>query len=368
MKPIASDIVIIGAGLTGLSLCHFLKDSPLKITLVEARPRIGGRIHTLRPPSGPPVEMGATWLGTKHTRLVHLLQSLGLEVFPQKLGTHAIYEWISTSPHQLVALPPNQEPSYRIRGGTASLIDALAKGLPEESLYLGEPVEKISTSTEGMAVHTAKRVFEAARVVSTLPPNLLLNKVVIEPELPGDLIRIMGNTHTWMGESIKIGLRSREAFWRNPESSGTVFSNVGPVTELYDHSSFEEDGHALKGFLNGTYASMSKADRKAMVLNQLGKYYGPGIANHLEYHEAVWAKEPYTYCPYASHVMPHQNNGHDVYRRPLLDGKLFIAGSETAEAFPGYMEGAVESALWIKAYLLDQFKKTRPAAGFDDSK
>jgi len=354
MKPIASDILIIGGGLTGLSLYHFLKDTTLKINLVEARPRIGGRIHTLRPQGGPPVEMGATWLGTKHTRLVHLLKSLGIEIFPQKLGSQAIYEWISTSPHQLVALPPNQEPSYRIRGGTGALTDILAKEVPREALYLGEPVEKITATPTGMTVHTQNRVFEASRVVSTLPPNLLLNKVVIEPELPAELTRIMGKTHTWMGESIKIGLRFREAFWRNPGSSGTVFSNVGPVTELYDHSSFEEDGHAMKGFLNGTYASMSKADRKSMVLNQLGKYYGPGIENHLEYHEAVWAKEPYTFSPYASHVMPHQYNGHEVFRKPYLGGGLFVAGSETAEAFPGYMEGAVRSAEWVRDQLLER--------------
>ena len=53
MEHLSSDIVIIGAGLTGLCLHHFLKDTPLRIHLVEARPRVGGRIHTLRPEGGP---------------------------------------------------------------------------------------------------------------------------------------------------------------------------------------------------------------------------------------------------------------------------------------------------------------------------
>lgn len=352
MKPIASDIVIIGGGLTGLTLYHFLKDGALKINLVEARPRIGGRIHTLRPEGGPPVEMGATWLGTKHTRLVHLLKSLGLEIFPQKLGSQAIYEWISTSPHQLVALPPNEEPSYRIRGGTGTLVNALAEALPGESLYLGEPVEKISSSSTGIKVHTPKRVFQAARVVSTLPPNLLLNKVVIEPELPADLTRIMEKTHTWMGESIKFGLAYKRPFWRGGNSSGTVFSNVGPISEMYEHSSFEDDGHALKGFLNSTYTSLTKKDREAMVLGQLRRYYGNTVHNHIGYHEAVWAREPYTFTPYTSHVLPHQHNGHDMYRHPYMGGKLFIAGSETAAGYPGYMEGAVWSAEFVADQLI----------------
>ncbi len=352
MKSLKSDVVIIGAGLTGLCVRHLLKDAPLKVHLLEARPRIGGRIHTLRPEGGPPLEMGATWFGSKHTRLSALLADLGIGSFPQRLGTHAIYEWISTSPHQLVNLPPNQEPSYRIRGGTSVLTDTLAKEIPVGALYLGEPVKEIAATPTGITVHTSKRVFEAARVVSTLPPNLLLNTVRITPDLPGDLTEVMEKTHTWMGESIKIGLRSREAFWRNPNSSGTVFSNVGPVTELYDHSSFEEDGHALKGFLNGAYAAKPRADRKDMVLNQLRKYYGPGIRDHLEYHETVWQREPFTYSPYATHVMPHQHNGHPLYQKSYLRGKLFIAGSETAGGFPGYMEGAVRSAEWLREQLL----------------
>ena len=355
MERIGSDIVIIGAGLTGLALHHFLRESPFKIHLVEARPRVGGRIHTLRPEGGAPVEMGATWLGAKHTRLFELLKSLDLEVFPQKLGKQAFYEWISSSPHQLVALPPNEEPSYRIRGGTGTLIDTLAGELPPGTLFLEEPVERVTASPAAVEVRTQKRVFEARAVVSTLPPNLFLNKVAVEPELPKELTGIMERTHTWMGESIKIGLGFEKAFWRGPNQSGTVFSNVGPVSELYDHSSYEDDSHALKGFFNSTYASLTKAERRAMVLKQLRKYYGEKVADHLGYHEAVWAQEPYTYTPYTWHVMPHQNNGHEVYRKPLLFGRLVIAGSETASAFPGYMEGAVESALWTKSYLLDTF-------------
>ena len=355
MQSLQTDIVIIGAGLTGLCLHHFLKDRSLRIHIVEARPRVGGRIHTLRPETGPPVEMGATWLGAKHTRLFELLQSLQVEVFPQRLGKQAFYEWISTSPHQLVALPPNEEPSFRIQGGTGRLIETLAREVPPDQMSLGEPVEKICCDGKGLRVFTAQTCFETRVVVSTLPPNLLLQTVSVEPALPADLVGVMEKTHTWMGESIKVGLTFERPFWRAENRSGTVFSNVGPVSELYDHSSYEDDLHALKGFFNSTYASLTKAEREAMVLNQLRKYYGEKVVDHLGYHEAVWAQESYTYTPYISHVMPHQNNGHKIYRKPQLDGKLIIAGSETAPVFPGYMEGAVESALWTKSYLLNKF-------------
>lgn len=41
------------------------------------------------------------------------------------------------------------------------------------------------------------------------------------------------------------------------------------------------------------------------------------------------------------------NNGNLVYRQSYWGGRLFIAGSETAAAHPGYMDGAVNSAQWV---------------------
>lgn len=51
-----------------------------------------------------------------------------------------------------------------------------------------------------------------------------------------------------------------------------------------------------------------------------------------------------TYSDYNSHVLPHQHNGHAAYRDSYWDGKLMIAGAETAAHHPGYMDGAVSSA------------------------
>lgn len=38
-----------------------------------------------------------------------------------------------------------------------------------------------------------------------------------------------------MGESIKVGLTYATPFWRE-KSSETIFSNVGPIPEMYDYS------------------------------------------------------------------------------------------------------------------------------------
>jgi len=154
-----------------------------------------------------------------------------------------------------------------------------------------------------------------------------------------------------MGESIKIALSYKEPFWNEEQLSGTIFSSVGPIPEMYDHSNFEESRFALKGFLNGAYYAISKEARLELILNQLQKYYGPRALDYMSYEELVWTNEDYTSTPYAQHVLPHQNNGHDLYQRVYLDGGLYFAGTETSAEFSGYMEGAVRSAFNIIAIL-----------------
>jgi len=154
----------------------------------------------------------------------------------------------------------------------------------------------------------------------------------------------MDTTHTWMGESIKVGIYYEQPFWRSSDLSGTIFSNVGPIPEMYDHSNVEDNRYALKGFFNGAYHSVSKTDRLELVLKQLRKYFGDRADNFIEYEEKIWSKESFTFVPYKRHLIPHQNNGNPAFRQPYFGNKFFIAGSETAALFPGYMDGAVRSA------------------------
>jgi len=353
MKQKQSDILIIGAGLTGLALAYFLKNKNLNVQILEARPRLGGRIFTKYSEVFAAQEMGATWLGKKHSALVELLEELNIGVFEQRLGKQAIYEAFSLSPHQLVTLPPNDEPSYRIKGGSSSLITALADTLSTDQVLLNQVIQSVDNQGDSLLVKTMTDEFESPLVISTLPPNLLVKTVNIQPNLPAELSAIAETTHTWMGESIKVSLAYAKPFWRTEGLSGTIFSNVGPIPEMYDHANVEDNRFALKGFLNGTYFSLTKEERLALVLKQLHKYYGEQVNDYLAYEEAVWRNDPYTFANYDSHILPHQNNGHPIYQNAFFDGKLWIAGSETAAQFPGYMEGAVRSAKFVSEHISD---------------
>ena len=358
------DILIIGGGLTGLIVKHLLHKTAVKSILIEGRERLGGRISTTPSDTkNPPIEMGATWWGPKHTQLKALLETLDIPVFPQRLGQKAIYEPISTSPFQLVTLPEEDQPSFRISGGTSTLIRALASALPATEIDLGTHVTGIYETEDGLRVACKNGDYHARLVVSTLPPYLLKKSVNINPPLPEKLSGLMEQTHTWMGESIKFGLVYDRPFWREAHTSGTVFSNVGPVTELYDHSDFEDDRYALKGFMSSSFYTLTETERRTRILRQLRAYYGEVVDAYLTYREKAWAGDSFTYVPYSMPVFPHQNNGNTQYQKAWLNGKLLIAGSETAPQYPGYMEGAVQSAQWVAEFVetlsFDSFKFTK---------
>lgn len=338
----SSNVVILGGGLSGLLVANLLQKTGMTSPILEARNRLGGRIYTNRSDGEPPIEMGATWLGKKHHHLLGLLKELDINMYEQYMGDKGYYEPMSVSPPQLVELPPNEEPSYRIEGGSDRLIRILADRLDQGQIHLNQVVKSIRKTDTALQIQTDSDRFEADVAISTLPPKLLVESIEFSPPLPEALTEVASQTHTWMAESIKVALTFEEPFWRKPNSSGTIFSNVGPVSEMYDHSG--DNCYALKGFMNDAYQAVSREQRKQLVVDQLRRFYGDNVDRYQSYRELVWQNEPFTYRGYKQPVIPHQHNGHEIFQRAFLDECLLVAGSETATEFPGYMDGAVESA------------------------
>lgn len=358
-RRVRPKIAIIGGGLTGLTAAYLLKKQGISATVIEARDRLGGRIHT-KYLDGGAIEMGATWLGKKHIHLRKLLEELQWGIFEQWVGEYAFFEPNSMTPPQLVKLPDNQEPTYRIKGGSSQLIRQLAAHLEPSHIQLNQAVHAIRFLEEYVQIETSEREFRADLVITTLPPSLLVRTIGFTPALPESLVTLAAKTHTWMGTSIKAGLIYSQPFWRMPRSSGSLFSNVGPLTEMYDHSTFDQTGFALKGFVNPGLHGASKAERSQLVVQQLRKFYGENADDYSTYEECVWSQEPYTFIPYNEYVLPHQHNGDLVFRTPYQNGRLLIAGAETAEDFPGYMDGAVQSAGWAVRQIIRQGVDTIP--------
>ncbi len=75
------DVVIVGAGLAGLTTARKLTEAGKSVRVLEARDRVAGRNHGDTLSNGVPLEMGGQWVGPTQDAVLELIKELGLETF-----------------------------------------------------------------------------------------------------------------------------------------------------------------------------------------------------------------------------------------------------------------------------------------------
>lgn len=341
----AKKIIILGAGLTGLSLAYLLKKKGINSHILEARNRVGGRIDTIKGKHESPMEMGATWLGKKHKYLNFFLDELGIGIFQQYIHGTTFFETMSFTPPQKFEIPASDDPSFRVQGGTSKLIFKLVDEIGIENISLNQPISKIEKSGSQISIISNKMTFEADLVISTIPAKLFVQSIECSPSLPSEAISIFENTQIWMEGSVKFAVEYATPFWKEKGLSGAVFSQSSLIPEMYDHTNFEENKFALKGFLNGSIAEYPKEEREQKVIATLKKFFGEDAEKHISYFDRIWKKEKYTFSPTTNFLPSHYNNGHSIYQTSFWGNSFFLAGTETSPNYGGYMEGAIQSAI-----------------------
>ena len=85
MERIETDVVIIGAGVAGLSAAHRLRQRGVEVAVLEARDRVGGRVKSDLS-NGFLIEVGGQWIG--------------------KCGSNTWPKWMSDEGVAIAASPP----------------------------------------------------------------------------------------------------------------------------------------------------------------------------------------------------------------------------------------------------------------------
>jgi monoamine oxidase len=230
----------------------------------------------------------------------------------------------------------------RLLGGSQVVSERVAQRLGPRVL-LRQPVHSIAHSSRGVRVHTARLTIDAEAVIVAMNPRLT-GQISYVPALPAPWRGLFA--HALNGHLIKAEAVYSSPFWRDTGFSGQAVADVGPCTSTFDNSPPDASYGVFFGFIGGAparrFARLDPAQRRAAALANFALYLGPRARRPLEYVEMDWQRERWTQgCP-TGHTGPNTLNRYGrALGRPV--GRVHFAGTETADYWAGYMDGAVRS-------------------------
>lgn len=410
------DVIIVGAGLAGLTAAKQLDQAGLDVLLLEAQDRIGGRALADTTTFSVPIDYGAAWL--------HGLETNPLDEIADKLGFHRVdtnldgpifvgnrpateeenqaceeaYEQMEQAMDAAVAA--GQDPSVAelvkdapcselmmdnvarfesaaeaeetsvvdaasfasddddfIREGIGAFVAAYGKDVP---VRLNSVVTKIQHHPRGVTVELASgERFEGKRVLVTVSTGVLAaGKIAFDPPLPQwklDAIAALP-----MGLLNKVVLEFKtDIFGDTPSNSWVMWDGPGRDNVAFVIKPL--DAPIAVGFHGGQQArDFEKDDAAALahVQGALRQMYGPRADSELLRTGLThWGSNPYSLGSYSA-ARPGGSRMHAVMAQPVGD-RLFFAGEACARPiYNGSLAGAYESAIDASRQIIASLKAT----------
>lgn len=279
------DALIIGGGIAGLTAARHLTEAGLRVTLLEARDRLGGRIYTHRTAQFP-VELGAEFVHGRPEEILGLAAEGAAPIVPVQGSFRRKIKgaWVEAGHliekvDQLFANLPADEPDqsfkyyldrsgtddevkqqalgyvagfhaaepslisarsllrdsraeeaiegdhqYRVASGYESLVRAVVDRIDRErcDIVTNAAVLEIVWRQGQVIARTSTTEYRAPRAIITLPLGVLKsNSVIFSPELPE---KKNAMTFLEMGPVIRVSLCFQEKFWEHdPEMAELSF-------------------------------------------------------------------------------------------------------------------------------------------------
>jgi len=429
----AHDVVVIGAGLAGLTAARDLVRRGFEVAVLEGRDRVGGRTFsgTL---AGVPVDRGASFVGPTQDAVLKLAADLGCRTTPTHHGGANLIRWrgrvhrysgtipklglielldmgrirwqferiargVSVSepwnsrnaarldgislggwlgsiratagPRDLMAImsrvtwgaePDEVSMLHAIRyvktsggldrmlgvvggaqqehfpGGSHELAEQIAAELGGR-IRLGAAVSRIEWSDSAVAVTSTAGAVEGRRAIIAIPPAHRQD-IDIAPSLP---IEYQQLAQRWpQGALTKAYAAYPTPFWRARGLSGQALSDRGPVFITFDVSPPGGPG-ILLGFTDPRgFDAQPPERRREQVLACFTALFGEQAATPIDYLDQRWGAESFAPGGPTAAVPPGSwTEFGGLLRRPV--GPLHWSGTETADEWTGFMEGAVRS-------------------------
>jgi len=418
MQSTDAQVIVIGAGLAGLSTAHALVAQGIDVVVLEARDRIGGRVFSHTLPNGVMVDMGAQFVGPRQRRINALAKQAGATLLPihskgrtvresasslslidrfhiarvgwrlnkEASATPAVTPWTRKEADKLDALSTTQwlasiappaaatywtqhardafcidpqavsaletlqhlssmggvlglataDTNY-LENGAGTLADYLAQDL---SVKKNCAVESIDVSDASVRVNCGDSSLHANQVVLAVPPQIGSNM------LSNEQLKTLGYIENpTQGEVVKTAMIYSSNWWQDKGHSGFTVSDEGPVSVSFNCTPPGANYGCLMAISCADKARMLSHDEQERinsVVEHTHKLLGDSTHKPLFTKSLNWSQEPQSLGGYSSLRKPGSWIKQSASPIPT-NGPVHCAGSEFAEQWRSYMEGALES-------------------------
>lgn len=354
----ATKVLVLGAGMAGLVAAYELSKRGHEVTILEARVRPGGRVHTLREPfaDGLYAEAGAARIPDTHDLTLKYVKEFELPLepfYPSRLSAvrfdrggreevpiDGFTDAMTRNYGEDLGGRP--ERWHKIKGGMDLLPKAFAEKLAGKIQY-GSAVTKIEQDAKQARVvfmHDGRRqTLTADSVICTIPFSVLR-----DIELPGLSSRKKEIINTTRYDAVsRVYVQTRNRFWEEKGLNGFAFTK-GAI-EVWQPT-WNQPG--LRGILM-TYARPGEAeritklkekDRIETTLKQLNGIFSGLRENFERGVSKCWLDDEWSRGAWAFVGLT------DFFTGSSREGRIHFAGEHLSPWF-SWIQGALSSGLRV---------------------